>query len=154
MKQVVKMTPNGIVAEYGDTQVHLDPKKGVGRGITFVSHAHIDHLHRNAGGLVLTSRQTSEIARLRGYQIDNYSEEYRDFALLDAGHILGAKGLLFGDGIFYTGDISIRERAFMKGAKVPKCKVLVTECTFGMPEYVFPKIEETVRRVNEIISDS
>ena len=45
------MTPNGIVAEYGDTQVHLDPKKGVGRGITFVSHAHIDHLHRNAGGL-------------------------------------------------------------------------------------------------------
>ncbi|MDE1764493.1 MAG: exonuclease, partial [Thaumarchaeota archaeon] len=66
---------------------------------------------------------------------------------------LGAKGLLFGDGIFYTGDISTRERAFMKGASVPKCKVLITECTFGMPEYVFPQVEETVRRVNEIISD-
>ncbi len=148
------MTSNGIVAEYDDMQVNLDPKKGVERGITFVSHAHIDHLHKKTGGLVLTSRQTSEIAKLRGYLLENYSEEYKDFSLIDAGHILGAKGLLFGDGIFYTGDISIRERAFMKGAKVPKCRTLITECTFGMPEYVFPKIEETVKKVNEIISDS
>lgn len=154
MKQVVKMTSNGIVAEYEGMQVNLDPKKGVDKGITFVSHAHIDHLHRKNGGLVITSRQTSEIAKLRGYTIENFSEEYENFTLVDAGHILGAKGLLFGDGVFYTGDISIRERAFMKGAKVPKCKVLITECTFGMPEYVFPKIEDTVRRVNEIISDS
>jgi len=154
LKQVVKMTPNGIVSTHNDTTIHLDPKKGTGNGITFVSHAHIDHLHKQNGGIVLTSKQTSEIAKLRGYAIENYSEEYENFSMIDAGHILGAKGLLFGDGIFYTGDISIRERAFMKGAKVPKCKVLITECTFGMPEYVFPKIEDTVKRVNEIISDS
>ncbi len=154
MKQVVKMTQNGIVSRYDSMTVHLDPKKGTDRGIAFVSHAHIDHLHKQNGGLVLTSKQTSEIAKLRGYAIENYREEYKDFTLVDAGHILGAKGLLFGDGIFYTGDISIRERAFMKGARVPKCKVLITECTFGIPEYVFPKVEETVKRVNEIISDS
>lgn len=154
MKQVVKLTPNGIVSTFDGTTVHLDPKKGTDDGITFVSHAHIDHLHKNSSGIVLTSRQTSEIARIRGFAIENYSEEYENFTMVDAGHILGAKGLLFGDGIFYTGDISIRERAFMKGAKVPKCKVLITECTFGMPEYVFPKMQETVKRVNEIISDS
>ncbi|MGI0047098.1 MAG: MBL fold metallo-hydrolase RNA specificity domain-containing protein [Nitrosotalea sp.] len=147
------MTSNGIVSTHNGTQVNLDPKKGIGNGITFVSHAHIDHLHRQNGGLVLTSKQTSEIARLRGYSIENYREEYENFSLIDAGHILGAKGLLFGDGIFYTGDISIRERAFMKGAKVPKCKILITECTFGMPEYVFPSIDDTVKRVNGIISD-
>ncbi|MDE1829419.1 MAG: exonuclease [Thaumarchaeota archaeon] len=148
------MTPNGIVSTFNGTTVHLDPKKGKDNGITFVSHAHIDHLHKQSSGVVLTSKQTSEIAKLRGFAIENYSEEYENFSMIDAGHILGAKGLLFGDGIFYTGDISIRERAFMKGAKVPKCKVLITECTFGMPEYVFPKVEETVKRVNEIISDS
>lgn len=148
------MTPNGIISSCDGIKVHLDPKKGSDNGITFVSHAHIDHLHRHCGGMVLTSKQTSEIARVRGFTIGNYREEYENFSMIDAGHILGAKGLLFGDGIFYTGDISIRERAFMKGAKVPKCKILITECTFGMPEYVFPKIEDTVKRVNEIISDS
>ncbi|MFZ1076529.1 MAG: exonuclease, partial [Nitrosotalea sp.] len=111
------MTSNGIfVSGQNGAKIHLDPKKGTDDGITFVSHAHIDHLHRQSGGLVLTSQQTSEIARLRGYSIENYTEEYEDFSLIDAGHILGAKGLLFGDGIFYTGDISTRERAFMKGA--------------------------------------
>jgi putative mRNA 3-end processing factor len=155
LRQVVKMTANGIfVSEQNGVKIHLDPKKGINDGIAFVSHAHIDHLHRQNGGLVLASKQTSEIAKLRGYSIENYLEEYNDFSLIDAGHILGAKGLLFGDGVFYTGDISIRERAFMKGANVPKCKVLITECTFGMPEYVFPKVEETVKRVNEIISES
>ncbi|MGI0087309.1 MAG: MBL fold metallo-hydrolase RNA specificity domain-containing protein [Nitrosotalea sp.] len=154
LKQVVKMTSNGIfVSGQNGAKIYLDPKKGTDNGITFVSHAHIDHLHRQSGGLVLASQQTSEIARLRGYSIENYIEEYEDFSLIDAGHILGARGLLFGDGIFYTGDISTRNRAFMKGASVPKCKVLITECTFGMPEYVFPQVEDTVKRVNEIISD-
>lgn len=148
------MTSNGIVSIHDGIQVNLDPKKGTENGITFVSHAHIDHLHKQNGGLVLTSKQTSEIAKVRGYSIENYREEYENFSLIDAGHILGAKGLLFGDEVFYTGDISIRERAFMKGAKAPKCKVLITECTFGMPEYVFPKIGDVVKRVNEIISDS
>jgi putative mRNA 3-end processing factor len=147
------MTSTGIVSIQNGTRINLDPKKGSSDGITFVSHAHIDHLHNQNGGLVLTSRQTSEIAKLRGYSIENYREEYENFSLIDAGHILGAKGLLFGDDIFYTGDICIRDRGFMKGANVPKCKTLITECTFGMPEYVFPKLDETVKKVNGIISD-
>ena len=154
LRQAIKMTSNGIVSIHDGMKVHLDPKKGLANGITFVSHAHIDHLHKQSSGLVLMSKQTSEIAKLRGYPIGDFSEEYENFSLIDAGHILGAKGLLFGDGVFYTGDISIRERAFMKGAKVPKCKVLITECTFGMPQYVFPNIEVTVKRLNEILSDS
>jgi putative mRNA 3-end processing factor len=147
------MTSNGIVSIQNGTRVNLDPKKSTDTGITFVSHAHIDHLHNQNGGLVITSRQTSQIARLRGYSIENYTEEYENFSLIDAGHILGAKGLLFGDGVFYTGDICIRDRGFMKGASVPKCKTLITECTFGIPEYVFPKLDETVNKVNGIISD-
>ncbi len=153
MKQSVKMTGNGIVVSQNETRVHLDPKKGASDGVTFVSHAHIDHLHNQNGGLVLTSRQTSEIAKLRGYVIQNYREEYENFSMIDAGHILGAKGLLIENDIFYTGDICIRNRGFMKGASVPKCKTLITECTFGMPEYVFPRLDETVSKVNGIISD-
>jgi putative mRNA 3-end processing factor len=65
---------------------------------------------------------------------------------------LGSKGLLFDD-IFYTGDISTRDRGFLSGAKIPKCKTLITECTFGLPEFVFPKLEEIQKQVNAIISD-
>ncbi len=149
----VRMTSNGIVVMHGDKTVNLDPKRGTGNGISFVSHAHLDHLHNQKGqGVLIASRQTTEIAKLRGYLIENYVEEYENFSMVDAGHILGAKGLLFDD-VFYTGDISIRDRGFMKGAMVPKCKTLITECTFGMPEYVFPTIDDTVKRVNEIISE-
>ena len=146
------MTSNGIVYQQNGTQIHLDPKRGTENELSFVSHAHTDHLHNQNSGLVLTSRQTSEIARLRGYSISNYQEEYDNFSMFDSGHILGAKGLLFGEDVFYTGDISVRERAFMKGAQVPRCRTLVTECTFGMPEYVFPKLDDVVKKVNGIIS--
>jgi putative mRNA 3-end processing factor len=146
------MTSNGIVSVQNKMTVHLDPRRAASSGITFVSHAHMDHLHNQNGGLLLTTRQTSEIAKLRGYNIENYVEEFEDFSMIDTGHILGARGLVFGD-TFYTGDICTRDRGFMKGGKIPKCKTLVTECTFGMPEFVFPKIDETIKKVNGIISE-
>ncbi len=146
------MTSNGIVSIQNEMTIHLDPRRATNNGITFVSHAHMDHLHNQNGGLLLTTRQTSEIAKLRGYNIENYVEEFEDFSMVDTGHILGARGLVFGD-VFYTGDICTRNRGFMKGARIPKCKTLVTECTFGMPEFVFPEIDETIKKVNGIISE-
>src|SRR2546428_9242609 len=99
------MTSNGIVSTQNGITVHLDPKRATHSGLAFVSHAHVDHLHNQNGGLLLTSRQTSEIAKIRGYQIQSYLEEYENYSLIDSGHILGAQGLLFGDDVFYTGDI-------------------------------------------------
>jgi putative mRNA 3-end processing factor len=73
--------------------------------------------------------------------------------MFDTGHILGARGLLFGDDVFYTGDICIRQRGFLAGARLPKCKTLIMECTFGMPEFVFPSLKDTIKKVNNIISE-
>lgn len=147
------MTPNGIVFSENGCVIYLDPKHGANNGISFVSHAHVDHLHNQNGGLVLTTRQTSEIAKLRGYYIDNFVEEFENFSMLDTGHILGARGLLFGEDVFYTGDICTRQRGFLVGARVPKCKTLIMECTFGLPEFVFPSVDETIKKVNSIISE-
>lgn len=148
----IRMTTTGIVVAQKDMQIHLDPKRAVSKGISFVSHAHMDHLHNQNGGILLTTKQTSKIAKLRGYSLDNFVEEFENFSMIDAGHILGARGLLFDD-IFYTGDICTRDRGFLKGANVPKCKTLITECTFGLPEFAFPQVEETVKKVNGIISE-
>jgi putative mRNA 3-end processing factor len=47
----------------------------------------------------------------------------------------------------------MRERAFMKPAKVPHAKTLIIESTFGRPEYVFPPISEITHKTNKTISE-
>lgn len=136
----------------GDRTVNIDPKSALSNSINFVSHAHSDHLPSRGNGMVLATRETREIASLRGCDLNNHVEALDSLRLFDSGHIVGARGLLFED-LFYTGDICTRQRGFLSGAAVPKCKVLITECTFGKPEFVFPHIDETVKKVNEIISD-
>ena len=146
------MTKNGILCEVNGKRVYLDPKNTDSTSINFVSHAHSDHLPSKNGGTILASVETNAISALRGFTMKNHIESHEDYALVDSGHILGAKGLLFDD-IFYTGDICTRDRGFLRGAKIPKCKTLITECTFGLPEFSFPKIAEIQKQVNELISD-
>ena len=146
------MTKNGILCETENKKVFLDPKNTDSSGINFVSHAHMDHLPSKNGGTILSSIETNKIANLRGFRMENHVEKINDFELVDSGHILGSKGLLFDD-VFYTGDICTRDRGFLFGAKIPKCKTMITECTFGLPEFVFPKLDEIKKNVNEIISD-
>ena len=112
----------------------LDPKKTDSNAINFVSHAHSDHLPSKNGGTILSSIETSAISDLRGFTMENHVESLDGFSLIDSGHVLGSKGLLFDD-IFYTGDICTRDRGFLKAAKIPSCKTLITECTFGLPEF-------------------
>ena len=145
------MTKNGILCEVNDKRVYLDPKNTDVTGINFVSHAHIDHLPSTNGGTILSSVETNKIANLRGFKMENNVDSLDGFSLIDSGHIFGAKGLLFDD-IFYTGDICTRKRGFLQGAKIPKCKTLITECTFGLPEFIFPAIDEIQKQVNELIS--
>ena len=147
----LRLTKNGITYKTNDSSVYLDPKTVHSDGINFVSHAHIDHLPNGGSGTIITSKETSEIAKIRGFSFDS-QESLDNFSLIDTGHILGSKGLLFDD-VFYTGDITLRDRGFLKGAKIPKCKTLITECTFGLPEFIFPEISKIVDQVNGIISD-
>ena len=146
------MTKNGILCDNGTSRVSLDPKKSDFDGINFVSHAHTDHLPSKNGGTILSSIETNEIAELRGFKMENHTKSLENFSLIDSGHILGARGLLFDD-IFYTGDICTRDRGFLQGAKIPKCKTLITECTFGLAEFIFPALDEIKKQVNELISE-
>ena len=146
------MTKNGILCDVNDKRVYLDPKHADSTGINFISHAHSDHLPSKNGGTILSSLETGEIANLRGFLMENHVDSLDGFSLIDSGHILGSRGLLFDD-IFYTGDICTRKRGFLQGAKIPKCKTLITECTFGLTEFNFPTIDEIQKQVNELISE-
>jgi putative mRNA 3-end processing factor len=159
MKAKVGLGQSGIMVHHTDTAIALDPSRPTGCHFTFVSHAHVDHLHKRAvekknKTQVLASKETALIAEARGYKIGEPAEHYDGFRLVDTGHILGSRGLLIGEeDIYYTGDISMRERAFMKPAKVPHAKTLIIESTFGRPEYVFPQISEITHKTNKIISE-
>jgi putative mRNA 3-end processing factor len=145
---------SGITVHQKDgTTIALDPSKPDGCDYVFVSHAHVDHLHRkgNSRSKMIASKETSMIASARGYEIQG--SEYAGFQLVDTGHILGSRGLLTGDDVYYTGDLSIRAREFLKPANMPRAKTLIIESTFGKPGYSFPATDEIAHRVNSIVSD-
>ena len=146
----------GIMVSRPDgTTVALDPSRPATCDFTFVSHAHVDHLHRKgkaSKSKLIASKETSMLASARGYDISG-DEQHDGFQLVDTGHILGSRGLLMEDDVYYTGDISTRERAFLKPAKLPYARTLIIESTFGRPEYSFPPLSEIMHRTNKIISD-
>ena len=73
-----------------------------------ITHAHVDHLHKRGRKKittqVLASKETALIAQARGYEIIEPAQEREGFQLVDTGHILGSRGLLVGDDVYYTGD--------------------------------------------------
>ncbi|MBV8748783.1 MAG: MBL fold metallo-hydrolase [Candidatus Eremiobacteraeota bacterium] len=78
-----------------------------------------------------------------------FSEPWTDgehrLTLFPAGHVLGSAQLLIESehGRFvYTGDFKLTKSRTCEPAHVERCDVLLMECTFGRPRYVFPPREE------------
>ncbi len=143
---------NGIHVEYGSVQFMLDPRNPSEADYTFVSHAHIDHMHSpSRREKVIASKATKELALARGYDLGNVMEAAQDVELLDSGHILGARSIRIGDDVLYTGDASGRERGFLGKCKTKSARILVMETTFGVPEYIFPQTAKLVKEVNTLI---
>jgi len=68
--------------------------------------------------------------------------------MYDNGHILGSAALKIDNGeksILYTGDFTDKNRFFLNGFKPPKADILITEATFGKPEYILPKPAEVIK---------
>src|SRR5918999_116898 len=143
MHSRIRTTDGGLLIENDKTKIFLDPSKVESNNFVFISHAHSDHVYRKPKNKTriktITSIETEAIAKARGYEITNTIYEEKDLELIDSGHILGSKGLLAFNEIFYTGDISIRKRAFLNPPqKIPQVDTLIIESTFGRPEYIFP----------------
>jgi putative mRNA 3-end processing factor len=159
MHSHVKSMDHGLLLENNETRILLDPSKVETNDFVFISHAHSDHVYRKPRNkskiTTITSVETEAIANARGYEITNAIYEEKDLELIDSGHILGSKGLLAFNEIFYTGDISIRKRAFLKmPKKIPQVDTLIIESTFGRHDYIFPDHREIIHQANKIIADA
>lgn len=143
----------GIIVEHGGLRFALDPRSPTRADYTFVSHAHLDHVHTPAKRTrVIASRETKKLALMRGYDLGETVEHVDGVKLLDSGHILGARAICIGEEVLYTGDAAGRARAFLSKCKTRKARTLIVESTFGSPEYVFPDVPSLLKRVNEMIA--
>jgi putative mRNA 3-end processing factor len=151
-----KVSANGgIQVDTGNLRFILDPKGAVRADYTFVSHAHLDHMHSpSKSERIIASGATTELAKARGYDLGKTLESVEGVELLDSGHILGSRAIRIGDEVYYTGDASGRERAFLGKCKTRRARILIMETTYGSPEYIFPQTAKLVREVNGVIASA
>ncbi len=143
----------GALLELGGRRIALDPRADVQADVVFVSHAHSDHLPRaRALSGVLATEETIRLAEARGVRLRARSEG-GGLELVPTGHILGSAGLLVEGYVYYTGDMAGRPREFMEGPRRVSCGVLITESTYGRPEYRFPPHAEIVDGLRKFLAE-
>jgi putative mRNA 3-end processing factor len=145
----------GIQVETGGRRFLLDPRGPVRADYSFVSHAHVDHMHNpSKGERVIASDVTRELARARGYDLGATTDDVEGVELLDSGHILGSRAIRISEEVYYTGDASGRARAFLGKCRTRGARILVMETTYGVPEYSFPQTAKLVKEVNGLIASA
>jgi Cft2 family RNA processing exonuclease len=139
------------------------------RARCYVSHGHSDHARVHE--TIVTTPHNAEICKLRlgskgrparqpqllppddafevSYETYAYNESWIEgghrLTMFSAGHVLGSAQLLIeGErGRFvYTGDFKLGRTYTCEPAEVKPCDVLLMECTYGRPQYVFPARDE------------
>jgi putative mRNA 3-end processing factor len=121
--------------------------------LSFVSHAHSDHIARHerviatAATVRLMTHRLGELPAAlkvpynRPFELGGLTVE-----LLPAGHILGSAQLRLvredGERITYTGDFNLKPSLTAEPAQIAECDTLVVESTFGHPRFVFPPRDE------------
>lgn len=155
MSEYKIISHKGIKIQYDNKIIDLDPVKKTNGDFRFISHAHMDHMRGlSTEENVIASNETVFLAARRGITLNLTKKIPENVKLVDTGHILGSRGILFGDGkLFYTSDFAVKPRAFLKGCNPIKCDTLIIESTFGKKEFIFPPITNIEKKVNELISE-
>jgi putative mRNA 3-end processing factor len=139
---------DGIEIELSDgTTVVADANRPNG-DINVLSHAHGDHLYDDPPDGMICSALTAALAESRREDAGALARGTSpEIELHEAGHVAGSRAAEITDPdsgrtYCYTGDISTRSRSYLTGFEPPEADVLVTETTYGSPEYVFPEQAE------------
>jgi putative mRNA 3-end processing factor len=163
----------GVIVEYGDQGVILDPSRNSHSYPTFVSHAHADHASafKHPGREKYATLETKLLLDSLGWRgLDNtFKIKVGDVVRLEdievrihnSGHVLGSVQFEVNtpEGtVLYTGDMCTEDTFTMDPATPVECDLLVVETTFGAPMFKFPKREELAVEiyqwaVNTVLSD-
>jgi Cft2 family RNA processing exonuclease len=128
------------------SDVYLDPHEP--RPLGVISHAHSDHIE--AHQQFIATPATAAFLRIRiahdlratelGFDTPHQTGDF-SISLSPAGHVLGSAMILArrgGESLLYTGDFRLRRSLTAEEARVPVCDAVITESTYGSPEWRFP----------------
>lgn len=147
---------DGIEIELSDdTRVVCDADDPDG-DVTVVSHAHGDHLP-DGERTAVCSELTAALGTARREAPLHRTTDDR-VELLPAGHVAGSRAAVItdpdGTRYCYTGDVCTRSRFYLDGFEPPDVDVLITEATYGEPEYVFPDHSEVASEIVDWLADT
>ena len=152
---LIREAPEGLYCEAG--AFYVDPWLPVSRAV--VTHAHADHarpgsetyLTTTAGRSVLQAR-LSDSARIETVRYgEAVSLSGVQVSLHPAGHILGSAQVRIehrGEVCVVSGDYKIAPDPTCEPFELLRCHTFVTESTFGLPIYRWPKQDEAFRELN------
>ena len=147
----------GVIVEYGEDSIALDPDRKVTDLPIFVTHAHGDHAasFKNPDLVKHATEPTYRLLEVLNYKgLKNWKpvsigEKVRvgeiEVRPLNAGHVLGSVQYEVStpEGtVLYTGDISMGNSYTMEPARAVNCDLLIIETTFGAPQFKFPQGKE------------
>lgn len=147
----LRKSGTGFLLEYGDVRLALDT--GIKGETTLLSHSHSDHIGglKNARHIIATEgtfdtwqarRSNNFVNKTIIKPGDMFGQIGVNITALNAGHVLGSTMFLleFNDDlkVLYTGDFNNVDSLVHKAAKPIEADVLVTEATYGTPQWIFP----------------
>jgi len=147
----VELRRNGL--HLTGTSLWLDARRK--SELSFVSHAHSDHIARHERVIATSATvrmMTHRLGTLPAALPVPYQRPFElgplVLELLPAGHMLGSAQLRVtradGHRITYTGDLNLVPSMTAEKAAVAECDTLFIESTFGHPRYRFPPKSEVL----------
>ena len=152
---LITLTSRGLYCQRGD--FYIDPWKPVKRAV--VTHAHADHTYRG-NQVYLVPKEGERLSRIRigdEAAIETLSNgETRDIdgvkvSFHPAGHILGSAQarVEFGGEVWViSGDYKLTPDPTCAPFEPVKCHHFITEATFGLPIYRWPRTEDVMEEIN------
>jgi putative mRNA 3-end processing factor len=142
---------NGIKVE-GTSDYSLD-SSSESADYSLISHAHADHALKKDSDRIICSRLTRKITETR-FDVSIDSVSHDNVELIPSGHILGSSSALIDGKVLYTGDVAVRDRAYINGFEPVDAEELIIESTYGIPNYRFPDQQEIEKEIQDWIKDT
>lgn len=154
MTQLLSLNENGLYCKEGG--FYIDPWKPV--KTAFITHGHSDHA-REGHKHYYSTKSSIPILRSRLGEINvigaDYSEEVEmngvKVSFHPAGHVLGSSQIKVDNGKeiwVVSGDYKRDNDPTCEKFEVVECDTFITEATFALPIYRWPKIETVIDEIN------
>lgn len=145
------------------TGLYLDSRRP--RALSFVSHAHTDHLSSHLKAIA--TPETHAFAATRANIVDRIGlpfhqglslGENHKLTLYPGGHTLGSAMAHVqrddGASLLYTGDCKMRPGPTAEQPDPPHADVLVMESTYGKPHFRFPPFHVVAAKLIELVTQA